>query len=155
MSLRQHENSLSWHLRQQVKCVIFFCMCDDNNIDHMGLVIGSTWCTDTEKMRTIGEQRVVINRQGNELLSARSRINELTNKLNETERLAQDYERYKDLFMVPGDIADYIMSTELHMEWMDDATERDYIVSLLDFLQKFVDEQAYHESDRTSSTTSV
>lgn len=62
--------------------------------------------------------------------------------------------KYENLFSVPGDAADYVMSTDVNAEWMDDTVERKYIISVLKCLNEFIlsSTELKHEAESESDS---
>lgn len=73
------------------------------------------------------------------------RISELGDALKLAEDMLVDLRRYKTAMEMPDDMADYIMSTDIHLEWMDDKIEKSYIVSMFKAIHKFVESCAADE----------
>lgn len=68
---------------------------------------------------------------------ARYEINMLEKNMKILATSCKDNEKYRNVFRHPSLVADYIMSTELHLKWMDDDTEKKYIISLLETVEQY------------------
>lgn len=106
-----------------------------------------SWCVDQEtilklqyerdKVRKQKDEIVVLQAQTEELVRDRERLQTQTQEL---QARIQELQMYKTVFESPDEMAQYVMSTDLNLKWMDDKEEKDYLVSLIRFMNNFAEE---------------
>ena len=97
--------------------------------------MGSAMCTEREPSNNSELDK--LKKENSRLTTEIASLHGLKYEIS---KLNAELLKYTGLFSTPEPVANYIMSTNLHVKWMDDDTERAYIISLLAFLKKFIEE---------------
>lgn len=93
---------------------------------------------DEKKIKSLTRQ-LELKQETNE--QQRDIIQKMESRIKYLETTCDKMTLYFKVFENPDEVATYIMSTDMHIKWMDDKTEKKYIMSVLAFVKKYAEKQ--------------